>query len=152
MQSEERQAEELAEDKEEAVFEENSLSKWLYPPEEELPDDKEMTIFDHLEELRERLLVSVLAVGAAILGCFVFAKDLIVLLEKPVSPLGVRFLALSPGEYFFTTLKVKPSTIPSRSLWILPIPIAWPLMCTPLYCRCQVILDFSSQPSNIGIL
>ncbi|XP_024382849.1 sec-independent protein translocase protein TATC, chloroplastic [Physcomitrium patens] len=106
VQSEERQAEELAEDKEEAVFEENSLSKWLYPPEEELPDDKEMTIFDHLEELRERLLVSVLAVGAAILGCFVFAKDLIVLLEKPVSPLGVRFLALSPGEYFFTTLKV----------------------------------------------
>lgn len=65
-----------------------------------------MSIFDHLEELRDRLLIAVAAVGLAIVGCFVFAKDLIVLLEKPVYSLGVRFLALSPGEYFFTTLKV----------------------------------------------
>lgn len=106
VQSEERQAEELEEVNEEPMSEENGLSKWLYPPEEELPDDKEMTIFDHLEELRDRLLISVVAVGVAIAGCFVFAKDLIVLLEKPVYSLGVRFLALSPGEYFFTTLKV----------------------------------------------
>lgn len=105
---EERQAEEpfVETEDEEEIFPQNGLSNWLYPPEEELPDDKEMTIFDHLEELRDRLLVSVVAVGIAIVGCFVFAKDLIVLLEKPVYSLGVRFLALSPGEYFFTTLKV----------------------------------------------
>lgn len=103
---EERKAEEEKEEKEEEVFPGNGLSNWLYPPEEELPDDKEMTIFDHLEELRDRLLISVVAVGIAIVGCFAFAKDLIVLLEKPVYSLGVRFLALSPGEYFFTTLKV----------------------------------------------
>lgn len=107
VQSEERETEKLVEEKEEPIFPENNLSSWLYPPEEELPDDKEMTIFDHLEELRDRLLVSVVAVGIAIVGCFVFAKDLIVLLEKPVYSLGVRFLALSPGEYFFTTLKVR---------------------------------------------
>jgi len=104
-QQEEQQSLAKTEDEEE-IFPENGLSNWLYPPEEELPDDKEMSIFDHLEELRDRLLVSVVAVGIAIIGCFVFAKDLIVLLEKPVYSLGVRFLALSPGEYFFTTLKV----------------------------------------------
>ncbi len=99
--------EEGEKENEEDLSPQTGLSAWLYPPAEELPDEKEMTIFDHLEELRERLLVAVAAVGVAILGCFVFAKDLIVLLERPVYSLGVRFLALSPGEYFFTTLKVK---------------------------------------------
>ncbi|KAK1321218.1 hypothetical protein QJS10_CPA03g00461 [Acorus calamus] len=82
------------------------LYKFLYPDKELLPDDKEMSIFDHLEELRQRAFISVLAVGAAILGCFAFSKDLIILLEGPVSSQGVRFLQLSPGEFFFTTLKV----------------------------------------------
>lgn len=83
-----------------------SLSSWLYPPKEELPDDVEMNLFDHLNELRDRILVSVAVVGVAILGCFAFAKDLVVFLEAPVYSQGVRFLQLSPGEYFFTTIKV----------------------------------------------
>ncbi|KAG2301772.1 hypothetical protein Bca4012_060005 [Brassica carinata] len=95
---------------EDASFEQEDKSspiyEFLYPDKEELPDDKEMTIFDHLEELRERIFVSVLAVGAAITGCFAFSKDLIVFLEAPVKNQGVRFLQLAPGEFFFTTLKV----------------------------------------------
>ncbi|KAG2583158.1 hypothetical protein PVAP13_6KG139200 [Panicum virgatum] len=86
--------------------EQSPLYNFLYPSKELLPDDKEMSIFDHLEELRERIFISVLAVGAAILGCFAFSKDLILLLEAPVTVQGVRFLQLSPGEFFFTTLKV----------------------------------------------
>ncbi|KAL2897389.1 Sec-independent protein translocase protein TATC chloroplastic [Bienertia sinuspersici] len=66
-----------------------------------------MTMFDHLEELRQRLFVSVLAVGAAILGCFAFSKDLIMILENPVKEQGFRFPQLAPSEFFFTTLKVK---------------------------------------------
>ncbi|KAJ0985738.1 hypothetical protein J5N97_004094 [Dioscorea zingiberensis] len=91
------------------LIEENDgspLYNFLYPSKELLPDDKEMSIFDHLEELRGRLFISVLAVGAAILGCFTFSKELIILLEAPVAAQGVRFLQLSPGEFFFTTLKV----------------------------------------------
>ncbi|KAI5677280.1 hypothetical protein M9H77_08230 [Catharanthus roseus] len=84
----------------------SSLYNLLYPSKELLPDDKEMSIFDHLEELRQRILVSVLAVGAAILGCFAYSKELIMLLEAPVRVQGVRFLQLAPGEFFFTTLKV----------------------------------------------
>ncbi|CAO2830132.1 unnamed protein product [Amaranthus hypochondriacus] len=86
--------------------EQSAIYDFLYPDKDELPDDKEMSIFDHLEELRERIFVSVLAVGAAILACFAFSKDLILLLEGPVKEQGVRFLQLAPGEFFFTTLKV----------------------------------------------
>ncbi|CAI5939390.1 unnamed protein product [Closterium sp. NIES-65] len=82
------------------------IQKWLNPGQDELPDDVPMSIWDHLEELRERVLVSVGAVGAAILLCFFFSRDLVVFLEAPVYAQGVRFLQLSPGEYFFTTLKV----------------------------------------------
>ncbi|KAG4394897.1 hypothetical protein AAZX31_20G111200 [Glycine max] len=82
------------------------IYNFLYPDKELLPDDKEMSIFDHLEELRQRIFVSVLAVGASILGCFAFSKELIMILEAPVKSQGVRFLQLAPGEFFFTTLKV----------------------------------------------
>ncbi|GLT34347.1 hypothetical protein SLA2020_088680 [Shorea laevis] len=86
--------------------ERSALYNFLYPDQELLPDDKEMSIFDHLEELRQRIFVSVLAVGGAILGCFAFSKELIMVLEAPVRAQGVRFLQLAPGEFFFTTLKV----------------------------------------------
>ncbi|KAL0408916.1 UNVERIFIED_CONTAM: Sec-independent protein translocase protein TATC, chloroplastic [Sesamum radiatum] len=84
----------------------NFIYDFLYPNKELLPDDKEMSIYDHLEELRERIFVSVLAVGAAMAGCFAFSKELIMFLEAPVSAQGVRFLQLAPGEFFFTSLKV----------------------------------------------
>ncbi|KAJ1377183.1 Sec-independent periplasmic protein translocase TatC [Sesbania bispinosa] len=86
--------------------ERSAIYDFLYPSKELLPDDKEMSIFDHLEELRQRIFVSVLAVGASILGCFAFSKELVMILEGPVKSQGVRFLQLAPGEFFFTTLKV----------------------------------------------
>ncbi|WRX15845.1 Sec-independent periplasmic protein translocase TatC - like 1 [Theobroma cacao] len=74
-------------------FEQNKegsgLYNFLYPDKELLPDDKEMTIFDHLEELRQRIFVSVLAIGGAMLGCFAFSKELIMFLEAPVKTQGV---------------------------------------------------------------
>ncbi|CAI8604985.1 unnamed protein product [Vicia faba] len=86
--------------------ERSAIYDFLYPSKELLPDDKEMSIFDHLEELRERIFISVLGVGGSILGCFAFSKDLVKILEAPVKSEGVRFLQLAPGEFFFTTLKV----------------------------------------------
>ncbi|CEF99543.1 Sec-independent periplasmic protein translocase,conserved site [Ostreococcus tauri] len=82
------------------------VRSFLYPGEDQLPDDVSMTIWEHLEELRERALVSAAAVGSLILLCFCFAKDLTIFLEQPVASQGVRFLQLGPGEYFFTTVKV----------------------------------------------
>eukprot|EP00793_Prasinoderma_coloniale_P004827 PRCOL_00000588-RA len=82
-----------------------ALSKFLFPDKEELPDDVEMSVWDHLDELRERVIITALFSVLAMGGCFVFAKPLIVFLEAPVLTTGVRFLQLSPGEFFFTSLK-----------------------------------------------
>eukprot|EP00879_Flechtneria_rotunda_P002033 GHRR01002211.1.p1 GENE.GHRR01002211.1~~GHRR01002211.1.p1 ORF type:complete len:295 (+),score=104.17 GHRR01002211.1:560-1444(+) len=83
-----------------------AIENFLRPPPEELPDDMEMPIWDHLDELRERVLVALLAAAVGIGGCFLFSKELVLFLEAPVADAGVRFLQLSPGEFFFTTFKV----------------------------------------------
>lgn len=83
-----------------------AVQKFLFPDKEELPDDFELPIWDHLEELRERVLVAGLAALVAVLGCFCYSKELVLFLEAPVADAGVRFLQLSPGEFFFTTFKV----------------------------------------------
>ena len=82
-----------------------ALQSFLYPDANEL-SHSEMPIWDHLDELRERILIAALAAGASIATCFCFSKDLVVFLEAPVARQGVRFLQLSPGEFFFTTFKV----------------------------------------------
>lgn len=82
------------------------VEKWLYPDKTEMPYELSMPIWDHLDELRERVIVGALAAVLAVLTCFAFSKDLVIFLEAPVASQGVRFLQLSPGEFFFTTLKV----------------------------------------------
>ncbi len=82
----------------------------------------QMPIWDHLEELRERVLVGALAAGIAVLTCFAFSKDLVVFLEAPVASQGVRFLQLSPGEFFFTTLKVRGATYLAPTLALQTMP------------------------------
>ncbi len=72
--------------------------------EEDLPDDLEMSLFDHLEELRQRIFYALIAVGIAMVGCFIVVRQIVQLLEVPAK--GVSFLQLAPGEYFFVSLKV----------------------------------------------
>jgi sec-independent protein translocase protein TatC len=69
-----------------------------------IPDDVEMSLFDHLEELRQRIFYALSVVGVAIAGCFVVVKQIVELLEVPAQ--GAKFLQLSPGEYFFVSIKV----------------------------------------------
>lgn len=71
---------------------------------DEIPNDVEMSLFDHLEELRQRIFYSLLAVALGIVGCFIFVKPIVQALEIPAQ--GVKFLQLAPGEYFFVSLKV----------------------------------------------
>lgn len=70
----------------------------------EFPYEVEMTLMEHLEELRSRLLASVIAVVICIIACFAVVNRIVALLEVPAR--GVTFLQLAPGEYFFVSVKV----------------------------------------------
>ena len=71
---------------------------------DQVPDEVEMSIFDHLEELRMRIFYSLIAAVVGIIGCFIVVKPIVKFLEIPAQ--GVKFLQLAPGEYFFVTIKV----------------------------------------------
>jgi sec-independent protein translocase protein TatC len=71
---------------------------------DELPDEVEMSLFDHLEELRRRIFYALIAVALCCIGCFIFVKPIVQLLEVPAK--GVKFLQLAPGEFFFVSVKV----------------------------------------------
>ena len=70
----------------------------------ELPNEVEMPLVDHLEELRQRVLRSLLAVVIAAAACLVVVKPLVRLLEAPAN--GIHFLQLAPGEFLFVSFKV----------------------------------------------
>ncbi len=71
---------------------------------DELPGEVEMSLFDHLEELRQRIFYSLIAVVISIIGCFFAVRPLVRLLEVPAH--GIKFLQLAPGEFFFVSFKV----------------------------------------------
>jgi sec-independent protein translocase protein TatC len=63
-----------------------------------------MTLVDHLEELRRRVLRALLAVVLSAAACLAVVKPLVRLLEQPAA--GIRFLQLAPGEFLFVSIKV----------------------------------------------
>ncbi len=70
--------------------------------------DEELSVVDHLDELRNRLIVAALALVVAFAAAYAFHEQLISFLQEP---LPQRFqdsglITLSPTEPFFTTLKV----------------------------------------------
>ncbi|NJL99439.1 MAG: twin-arginine translocase subunit TatC [Synechococcaceae cyanobacterium SM2_3_2] len=70
----------------------------------DFPNEVEMSLMDHLDELRNRLFYSVIAVVICVAGCFTVVNRIVEVLEIPAGP--VTFLQLSPGEYFFVSMKV----------------------------------------------
>src|SRR5437879_4205676 len=61
-----------------------------------------MTIVEHLEELRVRLLISLVAFGVATIIGYLFVERILALLLKPVG----QVVFLAPTEAFFVRLKV----------------------------------------------
>ena len=55
--------------------------KWLKPP--PVPPDGTMTLFEHLRELRYRLIVSVLAIMVGMIVAWFFRYDLLDILQRP---------------------------------------------------------------------
>ncbi len=67
-------------------------------------NDVEMPLVGHLEELRERVLHSFIAIVIAAGTSLIFVKPLVQLLEKPAG--SIRFLQVAPGEFLFVSIKV----------------------------------------------
>lgn len=62
----------------------------------------EMSIMDHLQELRRRLIIAILSIGAASLVCFYFVDDLMKWITQPAG----KLYYLSPAEGFFAYMKM----------------------------------------------
>ncbi len=82
----------------------SSDSEPVINSDDELVNDVEMSLFDHLEELRQRIFFALIAIVIAIVACFFKVNLIVKLLEQPAQ--GAQFLQLAPGEYFFVSIKV----------------------------------------------
>ncbi len=70
-------------------------------PEEELP------VTEHIEELRQRLFKSFVAIVVGFLVAWPFKKKILLFLERPLpESLQGKLIFLSPPEAFFTALKI----------------------------------------------
>ena len=72
---------------------------------------EEMSLLDHITELRKRLLWSFLYIIIVFVVCFYFATDLFSFLAKPLVELmdtesGQGFIYTALQEAFFTELKI----------------------------------------------
>lgn len=76
-----------------------------------------MSLMDHLQELRSRILVCGATVLIGVLLSFWFSRDLINLL-KPLAPDHVHFIQLTPGEVLLSSLKL---SIMSALVLALPV-------------------------------
>ncbi len=79
------------------------------------PDDKKMPLLDHLIELRQRLLYSVVALLVVFLVCFFFAEEIFQYLSQPLADVMIannvderhqRMIFTALTEVFFTYVKV----------------------------------------------
>ncbi len=73
------------------------------PPEE---PEGQMTLLDHLEELRSVLVQSMIAVGAASIVCWFLSSPLLDLLVKPLTGSGNMVYFHQPVEAFLTRMKM----------------------------------------------
>jgi len=88
------------------------MSESRKKPEAADPEDaKKMPLLDHLVELRQRLLWSLVAWVVVFIGCFYFAQTIFNFLAQPLADLllketGRRFIYTDLTEVFWTQVKV----------------------------------------------
>lgn len=72
-------------------------------------DEKELTLIDHLVELRDRILKSIIAIVVIFLALFYFANDIYTYVASPLMealPEGTSMIAIDPTSPFFAPFKL----------------------------------------------
>src|SRR4028118_1412258 len=67
--------------------------------------DDRMTLVEHLDELRSRIIFSGIFLVLAVTGCFIMEDAILDIANEPL-PEGFVPITLSPQEPFFTTVKL----------------------------------------------
>nr|YP_010903682.1 Sec-independent protein translocase component TatC [Hypnea wynnei]WCH56534.1 Sec-independent protein translocase component TatC [Hypnea wynnei] len=92
-----------------------------------LKNNTTMSIFEHLEELREKVFKALIFFIIITIICLLYNKNISFILQQPAK--GIKFLQLAPGEYFFSSIKIaaytgfilsSPFTIYQMMIFILP--------------------------------
>src|SRR5215813_14004047 len=66
----------------------------------------QMSFLDHLEELRKRIIHSLIAVAVALGVCWTFADPLFRIVSVPIRKTGVELIVTSPTQAFNLELKL----------------------------------------------
>jgi sec-independent protein translocase protein TatC len=67
---------------------------------------EEATLVEHLDELRTRIIISLVGLTATTTVTFIFHRHLVRWLEQPLPPERRHLLTLSPAEPFLTSFKI----------------------------------------------
>jgi sec-independent protein translocase protein TatC len=68
-----------------------------------IASDDKLPFTDHLDELRHRLIISVIGIGVGFAISYVFSQQILILLQRPMP---TRLIFIAPTEAFFVNLKV----------------------------------------------
>lgn len=66
--------------------------------------EKYMPILEHIQELKQRILLIILVFFISSSICLIYANEISLILQKPA--LGIKFLQLGPGEYLMVSIKI----------------------------------------------
>ena len=81
--------------------------RWIGTAEKEEEELARMSLFDHLDELRSRLVWSVGILLVGFIVCFSFAKQIFAVVQRPIEPhLDSPLTFLGPADAFMMFLKV----------------------------------------------
>lgn len=71
-----------------------------------LPKDEELSLEEHLSELRKRIIFILIAVGIVTIAIYPFSDALIIILKNDLLHEDVRLIVLSPIDYIIARVKL----------------------------------------------